>query len=133
MAAVLLAFSFLSFLKGLLMFLFIVSAILLIVIVLLQEPKGGGLASAFGGMGAETFGVKTGGVNKFTSIVAGLFMAIAILYAALREEGERSLLETSPTVDQAPAVPGNLPPAPPPSDPGSGAPTPPPDDAGTGD
>ncbi|MCA8953920.1 MAG: preprotein translocase subunit SecG [Planctomycetes bacterium] len=50
--------------------LFFVSAVLLIIIVLLQESKGGGLAEAFGGTGAETFGVKTGGINRFTFLIA---------------------------------------------------------------
>ena len=40
---------------------------LLITIILLQEGKGGGLGGAFGGAGAETFGVQSGGVNRFTA------------------------------------------------------------------
>ena len=59
--------------------LFFVSSILLIVIVLLQESKGGGLAEAFGGVGAETFGVKSGGINKATFLLAGIFCASAVL------------------------------------------------------
>lgn len=58
---------------------FFLSAILLVVIVLLQESKGGGLAEAFGGTGAETFGVKTGGINRFTFILAGFFCVSAIV------------------------------------------------------
>ena len=59
--------------------LFFVSAVLLIIIVLLQESKGGGLAEAFGGTGAETFGVKSGGINKFTFTLAAIFLGSAIL------------------------------------------------------
>ena len=59
--------------------LFFCSAILLTVIVLLQESKGGGLAEAFGGTGAETFGVKSGGISRFTFVVATVFCASAIL------------------------------------------------------
>ena len=44
--------------------LFFLSAVLMTTVVLLQESKGGGLAEAFGGTGAETFGVKSGGINK---------------------------------------------------------------------
>ena len=55
------------------------SALLMSVVILLQESKGGGLAEAFGGVGAETFGVKSGGINKFTFLLAGLFMGSAIL------------------------------------------------------
>ena len=63
--------------------LFFLSACLLIFIILLQEPKGGGLAEAFGGMGAETFGVKSAGVNRFTLIVAAVFIASAVAIQAL--------------------------------------------------
>lgn len=61
---------------------FFVSAVLLTIVVLLQEPKGGGLAEAFGGMGAETFGVKTGSVNRFTFLVAGIFCVSALLISS---------------------------------------------------
>jgi protein translocase SecG subunit len=59
--------------------LFFVSALLLTIIVLLQESKGGGLAEAFGGAGAETFGVKTTGVSKFTFLLAAVFCVSALL------------------------------------------------------
>jgi preprotein translocase subunit SecG len=62
--------------------LFFLSALVMIVIILLQEGKGGGLADAFGGMGAETFGVKSGGINRFTFTVAGVFIASAIVIHA---------------------------------------------------
>jgi len=66
---------------------FCASALLLIVVILLQESKGGGLAEAFGGMGAETFGVKSGGISRFTFSVAGVFIASAILLHALWNVG----------------------------------------------
>lgn len=59
--------------------LFFGSSALLSVIILLQESKGGGLAEAFGGAGAETFGVKSGGINKFTFSLAAVFLASAIV------------------------------------------------------
>ncbi len=62
--------------------LFFLSALVMIIIILLQEGKGGGLADAFGGMGAETFGVKSGGINRFTFTVAGVFIASAIVIHA---------------------------------------------------
>ena len=62
--------------------LFFASAVLLIIVVLLQESKGGGLAEAFGGMGAETFGVKSGGINKVTFTLAAIFCGSAILISA---------------------------------------------------
>ncbi len=62
--------------------LFFASAVLLIIVVLLQESKGGGLAEAFGGMGAETFGVKSGGINRFTFTLAAIFCGSAILISS---------------------------------------------------
>ena len=62
--------------------LFFLSAILLTTLILLQESKGGGLAEAFGGTGAETFGVKSGGINKVTFLLAGIFCGSAILISA---------------------------------------------------
>ena len=59
--------------------LFFLSACLLVFIILLQEPKGGGLAEAFGGMGAETFGVKSTGVNRVTLTLAAIFLGSAVL------------------------------------------------------
>ena len=62
--------------------LFFCSAVLLVIVVLLQEAKGGGLAEAFGGMGAETFGVKSGGINRFTFTLAAIFCGSAILISS---------------------------------------------------
>jgi protein translocase SecG subunit len=62
--------------------LFFLSAVLLTVVILLQESKGGGLAEAFGGVGAETFGVKSGGINRFTFLLAAIFCGSAILISS---------------------------------------------------
>ena len=62
--------------------LFFLSAVLMTVVVLLQESKGGGLAEAFGGTGAETFGVKSGGINRFTFLLAAIFCGSAILISS---------------------------------------------------
>jgi protein translocase SecG subunit len=62
--------------------LFFVSAVLMTVVILLQEAKGGGLAEAFGGTGAETFGVKSGGISRFTFLLAGIFCGSAIFIGA---------------------------------------------------
>lgn len=80
-----------SILAGLLYFVFVVSSILLIAIVLLQEGKGGGLAEAFGGVGAETFGVKSGGINKATATIAGIFLASAVAISLLAKNADTGL------------------------------------------
>jgi preprotein translocase subunit SecG len=66
------------FVQAVLWVLLIVSVVLLIGVILLQEGKGGGLAEAFGGAGAETFGVKAAGINKFTSIVGAIFLLLCV-------------------------------------------------------
>ena len=63
--------------------LFVAASAFLIFIILLQEPKGGGLAEAFGGTGAETFGVKTSGVNRFTLTIAAFWVGSAVMIQLL--------------------------------------------------
>ena len=69
--------------RGAIMVIFIIISFLVILVVLAQEGKGGGLAGAFGGAGADAFGVKAGTVNKFTAWLAGLFLGLALLHAGL--------------------------------------------------
>ncbi|MHC4550105.1 MAG: preprotein translocase subunit SecG [Planctomycetota bacterium] len=107
MAALWFAFGLVSFLKGILLFVFVLSALLLVLVILLQEPKGGGLSSAFGGVGAETFGVQTGGVNRFTSYVALAFLATAVLFAAVRPEADVAPSDRAREQLTAPEEPGD--------------------------
>jgi preprotein translocase subunit SecG len=99
---------FLIVLKTVLWLAFFLTAFLLVVVILLQEPKGGGLGEAFGGMGAQTFGVKAGGINKFTFTVFGLFLFSAVMIHALRHQGE-SKAPISPRIEKpsTPVVPPN--------------------------
>ena len=70
-------------LKIILYVIFTFICLILGAIVLLQEPRGGGLGAAFGGAGGDAFGHGAGGVNKFTSVVGGLFFVTAIAIAWL--------------------------------------------------
>lgn len=88
------------FIEIILWLLFIGSAILLAVIILLQEAKGGGLAEAFGGMGAQTFGVKASGINRFTAYVAVVFLLSAVMITCVR----KSSTLYSPVVPEQPGV-----------------------------
>jgi len=81
---------------GLLWFVFIVSALLLVMIILIQEGKGGGLAEAFGGQGAETFGVKATGVNRVTAILAGVFLCSSIFINKCSYQQEAILDDAAP-------------------------------------
>jgi len=69
-----------SFLFWLSLILFIFVCLFMILLILIQKGRGGGLASAFGGMGGNTaFGSKTGDVLTWaTSIVFGIFLVLAV-------------------------------------------------------
>ena len=85
---------------------FFLSAVLLMVLVLLQEGKGGGLASALGGQGAETFGVATGGVNRLTLWLAGIFLVSALGHTMAYKSTLESLrTEDRPGQKPAPGAP----------------------------
>lgn len=98
--------------QGLVMTLFIISGLLLILVVLLQEGKGGGIAGAFGGAGAETFGVKAGAVNRFTAYLGFAFLGLALLYAGLESKsgGPTDLTQSVQTPAEIREAGGNLPP-----------------------
>jgi len=83
---------------GLLWFIFIASALLLGLIILIQEGKGGGLGEAFGGMGAETFGVKASGVNRVTGIIATIFIVSSIMINKCSMQGT-SYFDDQPPIE----------------------------------
>ncbi|MBC8107350.1 MAG: preprotein translocase subunit SecG, partial [Anaerolineae bacterium] len=62
-------------------------SLILILLVLIQKGRGGGLASAFGGVGGHTaFGSKTGDVLTWaTSIVFGVFLILSIITGVVFE------------------------------------------------
>jgi protein translocase SecG subunit len=76
-----------GFVLGLLAVIAVLSSVLLMFVVLLQEPKGGGIAAALGGSGMEAIGPATGGVNRFTTWVAGVWMVACFLHAILMTRG----------------------------------------------
>ena len=86
--------------EGLLWFVFIVTALLLMLIILIQEGKGGGLGEAFGGMAAETFGVKAAGVNKATTILAVVWVLSAIFINKCSTVGSTSKIFDQPPASQ---------------------------------
>ena len=67
---------------GLLSTLAAFAALALTLTVLVQEPKGGGIASAMGGQGfSEVVGPKVGVVHRFTAVVAGVWLVACFLHA----------------------------------------------------
>lgn len=67
----------------------------LILVVLLQQGRGGGLGSAFGGATAQVFGGRGAGnfMTRLTAICAAIFMATSISLAYLSSAGDRELRE----------------------------------------
>ena len=67
----------------------------LILVVLLQQGRGGGLGSAFGGATAQVFGGRGAGnfLTRLTAICAIIFMATSISLAYLSSAGDRELRE----------------------------------------
>lgn len=107
--------------EGILWVVFTVACILVSGLILLQEGKGGGLGEAFGGAGAQTFGVKAQGVAKFTGGLVCVILLCAVGITRLRsgESGVAGKLasglpaETAPATDGSATVPtGDLPAAP---------------------
>lgn len=96
-----------NFFLGLLAVVAVVSSVVLAFVILLQEPKGGGIAAALGGSGMDTFGPAAGGVNRFTSWVAGIWMAVCFLHAILMTTGPVIIGKTpqTPPSDTGSATP----------------------------
>jgi preprotein translocase subunit SecG len=107
--------------------LFFLSSLLLVLVILLQEGKGGGLSDAFGGAGAETFGVRSGGINRFTFGVFGVFVLSAMmLHWMAGDPLKGSVMQNVAGVENPEILPvgGGTGSAPPPAG-GSGGPIPP--------
>ena len=116
----------------LLYFLFILAAVVLIVVILLQEGKGGGFGQALGTSGQETFGAGARGINTFTAVCVGVFLASAMLITIMNRvqlgrsgipsEGLSEIEDSTPGAGGAtpPAgttpPPANTPPSTPPTD-----------------
>jgi len=95
---------------------FVLAAIVLVVVILLQEGRGGGFGEALGTHGRETFGAGSRGINTFTAVTAGVFLASALMIHVLnRRASDRSVVGADPVAPtfEAPADAG--PPAPPPA------------------
>lgn len=98
--------------NALLYLLFFLAAVLLILIILVQEGKGGGIADAFGGAGAQTFGVRAGGVNRVTMVLFAIFLLSALALNLRSDANAGSVTEGRFTDTGAATVPpGDAPPA----------------------
>lgn len=85
-----------TFVVGFLTVVYFITCAVLIIVVLMQEPKGGGLSSAFGGSGLDTaFGASIGRkMSSFTVYLAVFFMVLTIVLAVLaRSDTETETVE----------------------------------------
>jgi preprotein translocase subunit SecG len=103
-----------SFLFWFCLILFIFVCLFMILLILIQKGRGGGLASAFGGMGGNTaFGSKTGDVLTWaTSIVFGIFIVLAValnLMANYRQREANRTAQVSPPQLTEPTTPTSKP------------------------
>lgn len=67
-----------------LLVIFVITALLLILVIALQSDDSSGLGGIFGGSSDSAFGGQTSRVlNKFTAIVAAVFLILAILIGVI--------------------------------------------------
>ena len=95
--------------------LIILASIILGLIILIQNPKGGGLSSTFGGIGNQLMGVKqtTDVLEKGTWVFAGIVAVLCLTSAIFIPKGSgrnpnRELIEKS-TTNPGPANQGTAP------------------------
>src|SRR5262249_6835440 len=69
--------------------------LMLMFVVLLQQGKGGGMGSAFGGASAQVFGGSGAGniLTRATAICAAIFMITSVSLAYMSSSGDRALRE----------------------------------------
>ena len=90
-----------GFVTGLTGVVYFITCIILVIVVLMQEPKGGGLSSAFGGSGLDTaFGASIG--RKMSSFT--VWLAVFFLSGAMSGSMMQGVEKT-----HAPAGPGEQP------------------------
>lgn len=67
--------------------------LVLMFVVLLQQGKGGGMGSAFGGASAQVFGGSGAGniLTRATAICAAIFMLTSVTLAYMSSSGDRAL------------------------------------------
>lgn len=87
--------------------LIIIASIILGLIILIQNPKGGGLSSSFGGLGNQLMGVKqtTDVLEKGTWVFAGIVAVLCLTSAIFIPKGGANS-ERDKIINETPATPG---------------------------
>ncbi len=93
--------------------LIMVVCVLLGLIVLIQNPKGGGLSSTFGGQGNQIMGVRktTDFLEKGTWVlsIVLLFLSLIAAYSIPKHQDNGGAPQTELTVEQSSVLPTQLP------------------------
>ncbi len=86
--------------------LIILISVILGLFVLIQNPKGGGLAGTFGGVGNQLMGVKqtTDVLEKGTWILAGAVALLCLLSPAFIPKASQASSKGSKVMEEAPAT-----------------------------
>ncbi|HBG26128.1 MAG: preprotein translocase subunit SecG [Planctomycetes bacterium GWF2_41_51] len=89
-----------------------IAALVLILVVLIQKGRGGGLASAFGGIGGSLLGTKTGDVlTWFTICLVTVWLILSVVAVKWYKPQASEFLQPQPQQQQLPATtPGSVPP-----------------------
>jgi preprotein translocase subunit SecG len=83
-----------------------VAAVILTLIVLIQKGKGGGLSSAFGGIGSSLLGTKTGDFLTWVTIcIVAVWLLLSVVTAKWFKPSTSEYLQS----EQAPAAPVTAP------------------------
>ena len=95
---------------------YVLVCVTLVMVVLLQQGKGGGMASAFGGSGSQAaFGARSGAtvLSRATTVCAVLFIVGALALGIMRQRGPGSVVggRAAPQTQQNPASSPAVPPA----------------------
>ncbi|MDR0639345.1 MAG: preprotein translocase subunit SecG [Spirochaetaceae bacterium] len=83
-------------LNTILLVLFVIVAILLILLVLVQNEEGDSLGGVFAGGGGSAFGSRSGNIlTRASSVLGGLFLALAFVMALLTRSPQGSGVEAA--------------------------------------
>ncbi len=99
----------LSVLSVIIYALIVLISVVLVILILIQPSKGGGLGSAFGGMGENVFGAHAmEHLSKLTVWLIAVFFALALaltVISAHASRSDKSLMDGGDTVVENPVQP----------------------------
>ncbi len=80
-------------------------AVVLILVVLIQKGKGGGLASAFGGLGGSLLGTKTGDFLTWVTIcLVAIWLLLSVVAVKFFKPTTSEYLQSAPVQQSVPAA-----------------------------